>query len=246
MNLLNLLIVQDNSDFTQEISNQLTEIGYANVTTAKTLKEANQSILQQKPDVVICDVFPQAREKSLEFAKNLLHQKIGVILVTDDQSQEIYEEAKVSLPAPYLVKPFNSASLQAVIEQTLIQIGNKVFIDHTLKQWQQKQLVKDHLFIRHEGAFLKLKLDEIEYVAADGNYCYLYNEGQKIVLKSSLKSLRGIFSEASFLQAHRGLLVNFQKIKEVNFKEGTVQLSEELLPIGNGYRKEIEAWMNRI
>ncbi len=110
------------------------------------------------------------------------------------------------------------------------------------------QAVEEHLFVRHNGALVKLAIKDITHITADGNYCYIMlSEGRKYAVKNSLKAFKEHLVNQAFLQSSRGQLVNFTHVDEVNFAQASLLLYGGVsLPIGNAYRKEVESWINKV
>lgn len=246
MSALHVLIVEDDPSFALELEMMLREMGYESIAKATTLLAAQQALKRQRPDLVISDIFLSNEKEGIIFARELLLIQIPVILITSSQEQATYNEARAALPAAYLVKPFDRLSLQAAIERTFVQQGNPVFLSQILQKWHRTQFIKDHIFVRKSGALVKLTVEHIDHVEADGNYCYLFERGKKFAVKSSLKAIKSLLSGGPFLQVNRSTLINFNQIREVNFSDNLVVMNDGETVIGNTYRKEIEGWMNRL
>jgi len=224
----------------------LKQMGYEAVVTVRSLSAAQQQVKQRRPDLVISDIFMPDEQDGITFARELLTDQIPVILITSSKDQRVYENARATLPVAYLVKPFDQLSLQAAIERTFIQRGHPVFITQILQKWHQQRLVREHIFVRRSSALIKIAVKDIDYVEADGNYCYLYESQKKFAVKSSLKAIKSLLASGPFLQVNRSNLVNFHRIREISFSDGVVRLGDRELTIGNAYRAEIDAWMNRL
>lgn len=60
-----------------------------------------------------------------------------------------------------------------------------------------------------------LKSDQIDYVEAAGNYLRLWVGPDKYLIRETLQSLEARVDPARFLRIHRSLLVNLDRVKEV-------------------------------
>lgn len=243
---LKLLIVEDDFSYRLELEMMLKEMGYTEPFLASDKETAESIVTAERPDLVIADIFLTNEQDGVELAKDLLLKQIPVILITSSREEGVYSQAQAALPVAYLVKPFDRFSLQSAIERTFIQRGNPVYIGQIIQQWHKQKLIKDHLFIRHNSILIKVDVKSIDYVTADGNYCYLFAGQRKFAVKSSLKALRELLTDEPFLQVNRSTLVNFYRIQEVNFSENTIKIIDKDLKIGNTYREEISSWMNRL
>jgi len=61
-----------------------------------------------------------------------------------------------------------------------------------------------------------VRADEIEWIAADGNYAQLHLAGETLVHRESLKQLESELDPARFLRIHRSTLVNIEHVREVH------------------------------
>ncbi|PHI18925.1 hypothetical protein CEQ90_15475 [Lewinellaceae bacterium SD302] len=243
---LKIYVVEDAPDFRAELEGMLREMGYQNYALFADIESTEAAFAENRPDLVILDIFLGGQPVGLELAASLKERQVPVVFITSSKDRSVYEKAALSLPDAYLVKPFDTLSLQAAIERSFIQRGNPVFIGHVINQWHKQQMIKEYLFVRKNSALVKLCINEINLIEADGNYCYLHYEGKKYAVKSSLRSIKELLLDGPFLQVNRSRIINFKSISEIAFADAIIKTTQGSYTIGNAYRKEIESWINRI
>lgn len=246
MATLQIHVIEEHPSHRNDLEMMLREMEYQHISLFTDIPTAQAAIAQKQPDLVILNVFFDDKPTGLQLATKLKEQQIPVILVTSSNDRAVYDQAALNLPDAYLVRPFESLNLQSAIERTFIQRSNPVFLDQIVKKWHKQQLIKDYLFVRKNTSLVKLRIKEIEFIEADGNYCYLHHNDKRYAVRSSLRSLKELLFNSPFLQINRSSVLNFHKVTEVIFAESVIKTDKRSYTIGNAYRKEIEGWMNRI
>src|SRR6266513_4975110 len=101
----------------------------------------------------------------------------------------------------------------------------------------RKLLLTDQLFIKAGNKFVRIKLGEIQYVEAKGDFVVIYSEKGKYV---TLQNLKGFFSqlpEEQFIRIHRSYVVPIGKIEAI--EGNTVRIQNHEIPIGDSYRNNV-------
>jgi len=94
----------------------------------------------------------------------------------------------------------------------------------------------DCAFVKYNYQFVKVRLADILFVAADSNHINLHTNDKKFVLRLSLSQLfdRLIFDR--LIRIHRSYAVNIDAIQ--SFTEQKVLTGKGELPIGRNYKKD--------
>ena len=88
--------------------------------------------------------------------------------------------------------------------------------------------------------FRKILIKEIKWVEVDGNYCYLFVEEKKHVVKMSLKKiLQSINQENRFLQIHRNFIVRQSFINNFDSTKNAIKIGNNFLPVGRKFRSKV-------
>ena len=114
---LNILIVEDNKDFADLLSNMLTTIGYC-VNAAYNGKDGLMKAKQFNPDVIFCDIGLPGMD-GYEFSKTIRSDKgfkdVKMIALTGYASKHDMKRALDSGFNTHLAKPVDFATLQQVL-----------------------------------------------------------------------------------------------------------------------------------
>jgi len=98
----------------------------------------------------------------------------------------------------------------------------------------------EKIFVKNEGKYFSIKMNEINWVYAQGNYCTLFVEGDRtFVIRISLNKMLSNLSTKIFVQSHRNYLLNSAKI-DVYDPMGTASIANNKLPISKKYKKSVE------
>lgn len=109
----------------------------------------------------------------------------------------------------------------------------------TQTQVQQNVLTKDSFFIRINNQLKKVDLREIDWIHADGNYCFINASAKKFAVKISLRRLVLRLSPLQFIRIHKSYVVNIDRIEGIDMSENSVLIGKQRLPIGRVYKEEL-------
>ena len=80
---------------------------------------------------------------------------------------------------------------------------------------QQKNYLT-RLMIKVSGRVVLLKVEEIDFIEADGNYAKLHVGRKAHLLREKMHDLEGRLDPAKFVRIHRSIIVNLDRIKEMH------------------------------
>jgi two-component system LytT family response regulator len=72
------------------------------------------------------------------------------------------------------------------------------------------------LMIKTAGRVVLLKVGEIDFIEADGNYAKLHVGRKSHLLREKMHDLEGRLDPAQFVRIHRSIIVNLDRIKELH------------------------------
>ena len=73
----------------------------------------------------------------------------------------------------------------------------------------------DRLVIKSGGRIFFLKMEEIDWIEAAGNYLRLHAGAETHLLRETMNALEGRIDPARFLRIHRSTIVNIERIREI-------------------------------
>ena len=103
---------------------------------------------------------------------------------------------------------------------------------------------KDYIFVRSNSILAKIKLNEIIYIQAFGDYVNIFTADKRNTVHCTLKSMEKRLPESKFYRLHRSYLVATDHIDTV--EDNTAYTGKYLLPIGEQYKKKLLKKLNLI
>jgi DNA-binding NarL/FixJ family response regulator len=149
---MKILIVEDEPLIAEDIAAILTRNDFQVSETAYTLAEALNELACNLPDMALLDINLNNKMDGIQIAQKIQSSYgIPFLFITSYSDKNTLEQAKLTEPAGYIVKPFNEASLCSAIE-----IASYNHTQKTKRQFPALQL-------QHINQFLQDPLSEREF-----------------------------------------------------------------------------------
>ncbi len=115
-----ILIVEDRLIVAKDIENSLNKLGYAVPAIATSKSEAIQQAGTLHPDLILMDIHLDKGIEGIEAADEIrIHFDIPVVYLTAYADDETLQQARLTEPFGYLLKPFTDQELHSTIEMAL-------------------------------------------------------------------------------------------------------------------------------
>lgn len=217
-------------------------------------KEALETIEAEKPDLIFLDVqMPEL--DGFEVLENLEIGAMPTVVFTTAFDQYALQAFDVHA-VDYLLKPFDRERFREALERARREVGRKQIGD--MKE-QLKALLDsvgaerpkhpERLVIKSSGRVVFLKVDEIDWVDAAGNYVKLHAAGENHLLRETMSNLEERLDPGKFIRIHRSTIVNIERIKELQQQfHGdylVVLNSGQRLTLSRSYREKIQQLLDR-
>jgi DNA-binding LytR/AlgR family response regulator len=224
--MINCLIVDDNNMARLALSQMLSDIDFVNIVgDCENPIQALSLLSSTSVDLILLDV-EMPKMTGIEFLKSTTKRPL-VILITakTEYAIEAFEHNVVD----YIVKPLNEERLiKALIRaKDLFESSNQSI----------ETVGKDFIFVREKSVLQKIKVSEIIYIQALGDYLIIYTSDKKHTVHLTLKSFLERFTSTNFMRIHRSYIIALNKIDKV--EESTAYIGKHPLPIGDNYRAEL-------
>lgn len=201
-----------------------------------TGRQALEAIRERRPDLVFLDVRMPDMD-GFDVLKSLPEaQRPVVICVTAHHQYALraFEEQALD----YLLKPFDQqrfdrAFARAVKQLERIHAGEinrrlRSLLDAEAAAPERAGPRLTRLAVRKRGATLLVRVEEIDWLEAAGDYVSVHTGGQEYLVHETMAALEARLDPARFLRIHRSAIVNVDRVRE-------------LRPCGNGeYRVALE------
>jgi two-component system, NtrC family, response regulator HydG len=114
-----ILIVEDQFIEAKSLNLILTNAGYATCSIARSVKSALAIVEEEKPELVLVDIFLQGEGTGIDLGKILNERNIAFVYLSANSNRQILEEAKPTRPYGFMVKPFRSKDVLIMLDVAL-------------------------------------------------------------------------------------------------------------------------------
>jgi DNA-binding LytR/AlgR family response regulator len=187
--------------------------------------EAHRNITANPPDLVLLDV-EMPGMTGIELLKILPKDTLAIL--TTSQKQYAVEAFDLNV-VDYLVKPVNLPRLMQAIDKVrdiLMRSDSEV-----------TSAAEDYLFIRDNNVLKKLRLEEILWIEAMGDYVKIRTESQLHIVHSTLKAVEEKLNSGRLMRVHRSYIISLDKIDSI--EDGVVNISNNPIPVAESYRSKL-------
>ena len=193
--------------------------------------EAYEFLRTNPVDLLLLDI-EMPGMTGLELVRNLGDRRPVIIFTTSKRDYAV--EAFDLNVADYIVKPVTPARFIQAIEKAREIIES----DKEEIKWTSDEFI----FIRDSNIVRRLKLDDILYAEAMGDYVKVYTPNKFYAIHTTLKIVEERLPADRFLRVHRSYLVALNKIDTI--QDGALIVAGKPLPVADAYRKTLNARMN--
>ncbi len=227
MKKVSVLIVEDEPLYADQIEMLLDRLGYVLFGVLDESTDVLARLEVSIPDLILMDVHIKGAYDGIELTEKI-HERFAlpVIFITSLKDDMTFNRASRTDAVNFIVKPFDELQLQRAIELAL----KKNILSQNNNE-MSSQTPESHFFVRQNQSLERVDIQDVIFIKADVNYCVIYLEDKKYVLKVSLTELSKRLPSNQFLLTHRSYLVNQKKITSVNLKEGTVLVGGRSIPL---------------
>lgn len=189
------------------------------VAEAASGTEALQAILDHTPDVVFLDV-QMPGLTGFEVLQALPEGVAPAIVFTTAHDQFALEAFEVNA-VDYLLKPFKPARFQQALERArhAVETRTPASANRQLSQWLHQRAPlppgQRRLMVRDSDRVVFVRLDEIDWIEAAGNYAILHVGKASHILRETMSRLEEDLPDSLFFRVSRSAFVHLQRIREL-------------------------------
>lgn len=188
--------------------------------------EAYQAISAETVDLLLLDI-EMPGMSGIELVRSL-GEKHPIIIFTTSKKDYAAEAFELNV-ADYITKPVTTVRFLQALEK-----AGEIYKS-------KKQIVRTEedsfIFIRDSNIIRRLKLDEILFAEAMGDYVKLHTSEKFYSVHSSLKEVESKLPDSKFLRVHRSFIVQVGKIDTM--EGGTLVINRKMVPVADTYRSSL-------
>lgn len=182
-------------------------------------------------DIVLLDI-EMPGMNGLELTKNL--DKPAPLIIFTTAKKDYAVDAFELNVADYIVKPVTPVRfLQAIDKAREMLASRKV----------QVRIEEDEfIFIRDTNIIHRIKIDDILFAEAMGDYVKIHTAIKFYAIHTTLKSVEDRLPASKFIRVHRSFIAGLYKIDGI--QDGALVISGKSVPVADAYRAGLNKRMN--
>jgi len=116
-NMVNILIVEDESIVALDIKDKLERLGHNVLAVVSSGEDAINEVKKIQPDLILMDIVLKGEIDGVETARRIRDGlDIPIIYLTAHSDEQTLKRAKITEPFGYIIKPFVDRDLQNAIK----------------------------------------------------------------------------------------------------------------------------------
>ena len=170
----------------------------------------------------------------------LLNQnfEIPFIFTTAFADNETITRAKQKGPFGYLVKPYGVKDINAAIEVAMAAFDR---LKKAESASTMSKVIQDSIYLKVDSKLIKVKIDDILYVEAKGDYALFKTKEKGHIVHTTMKRVEDRLTPHNFAKVHRSYVINLSKI--IDIEESNLLIDNKVIPIS---RSNKEALIKRL
>lgn len=232
---MNCIIVDDNKMARTAIKQLISQVDFLNlVKECSSPIDAFNYLKTEKVDLIFLDI-EMPEMTGLELIKNLATRPI-IILITAKKDYAV--EAFELNVADYIIKPVTLSRFMVAVSKA------KELFDSKDQKVELNEKEREYIFVRSESVLIKIKIKDILYIQAMGDYVNIFTTEKRFTVHITLKGIEEKLPKDLFYRLHRSYLIAINHID--NVEENTAYIGSHPIPIGEQFKKELLKKINLI
>jgi len=254
MKTIKTLIVDDEPLARERLATLLAgEAGIEVVGQCRDGEEALTAIQDLSPDLVFLDVqMPQMNGFDVIDAVGTDRMPLVIFVTAYDQHALRAFQVRA---LDYILKPFDRERFAEALQRARRQIerdesgdlGRRLLA--LVKDLRRDQPRTDRLVVKSGGRLFFLRMDEIDWIEAAGNYVRLHVGTTSHLLRETMNAIEGRLDPEKFFRIHRSRIVNMERIQEMqpwlNGEYAVLLRTGTRLTLSRGYREKLQGRLGR-
>ena len=230
--MIKVLIVDDDELCRTIVKDLIQEVEEFNCVGAfENALEAFKFLNDNQVDVIFLDV-EMPKMGGMELLRNLKIQPLVVMITSHDEfALESYEYNVTD----FLKKPVTASRFFKTVQKIQKQLPSS-------KNSTIDSNNEEYVFIKTDAKLVQIRLDEILWVEALGNYMRLHTEDDKHTVLSTMKEIEAKLPEKDFIRVQRSFIVRLDKI--LTIEDNYVIVKNKEIHIGKAYKDEFNKRLN--
>ena len=185
-------------------------------------QQAIDAIRTQRPDLVSLDVQMPGVDGFgvLRALEGEVMPYVVFVTAYDQYALRAFEVHALD----YVLKPFNAERFSQALQRARGAIAKRdegeVGVDRDrlrslVASLTAEQREKQRIVVKSSGRVFFVKVDDIDWIEAEGNYVRLHMGAQSHLLRETMKGMESVLDTSQFIRIHRSTIVNADRIREL-------------------------------
>lgn len=181
--------------------------------------ETVAAVHEQKPDLLLLDI--QMPELDGFDALQALGADAPPLVVFITAYDQYAMKAFEAFALDYLLKPFDEERFARTLARVKTQWRGRNYAEDAARTREMTREIAAQrpelrrLLVKTGGRVLFLRFEEIEWIAAEGNYARIYAQETSYLTRETLQNLETKLPAGEFVRIHRQTIVNRRFVREL-------------------------------
>lgn len=182
--------------------------------------QAITAIREHRPDLVFLDVQMPGVD-GFGVLRELQGETLPYVVFVTAYDQYALKAFEVHA-LDYVLKPFNAERFDQALDRARAtlqrQDGGTLDRDRLrdlVSSLAAEQRERQRLVVKSSGRVFFVKVDDIDWIEAEGNYVRLHMGAQSHLLRETMKGMEQVLDPSVFFRIHRSTIVNADRIREL-------------------------------
>ena len=193
--------------------------------------EASAYLRNNTVDLIFLDL-NMPKLKGFDFLRTL--QNPPKIIVTTAYNEYAVEGYELDI-IDYLLKPFSFERFLKAINKCISIKSNSAQLD------APKTTEEQHIFFYSDKKHTQVKLVNILFIEASGNYCKVVLKENQILIREKISDVIEMLPSDKFMQVHKSFIVAKENID--NVMGNIIEIRKHKVPIGKFYKIKVVEYL---
>ncbi len=231
--MIKYLIVDDENaahDIIEDYAKNLSNLSLKK--NCYTAFEAIEYLNNHKVDLIFLDI-NMPKLSGFDFLKTIANPP--KVIVTTAYSEFALEGYELNV-SDYLLKPFSFQRFISAVNK----VSNTLTVNAKSENRKEPISIKSQsIFLKDNKKYFKVKLEDILFAEAFGNYVKVHLADQVIITHQTLAHFENSLPEIQFVRTHKSYIISIDNIELI---EGNrIRIKDYIIPIGKMYKLNVNA-----
>ena len=227
--MIKYIIVDDETASHDNIKDYASNLSYlSHQKSCYNALEAIEYLNKNSIDLIFLDI-NMPKLSGLEFLKTISNPP--KIIITTAYKEFALEGYELNID-DYLLKPFNFSRFVKAVSKVYDSLAIK-----SIPIQNSETSVDNKIFIKEDKKYYQIKLNDILFIEAYGNYVKINMIDRMIISHQTLTSFTHNLPESQFIRVHKSFVISIDKIELI---EGNrILIQDHKIPIGKMYKLNV-------